>query len=88
MKRKIQLDSPALISALETLTVTISNDSDLQKWFRTLETLSYNLRINAILQITTEMRHGDEDPDLIQAIAFLSEPELYQAVKESLDDLE
>jgi hypothetical protein len=88
MNRKIPFDSPALISALETLTVAISGDSDLEKWFASLETLSHNLRINAILQITTEMRHGDEDPSLIQAIAFLSEPELYQAVKEALAELE
>lgn len=88
MNRKFSFDSPRLLSALETLTVTLSSDKSLRTWFQTLETLAYNLRMNAILQITTEMRHGGEDPDLINALAALSDPELYDAVKETMETLD
>ncbi len=88
MSHKFSFDSPRLRSALETLTVTFSSDKSLRRWFQTLETLAYNLRMNAILQITTEMRHGGEDPDLIDALAALSDPDLYDALKETLEDLD
>jgi hypothetical protein len=87
MARKFSFDSPRLRASLELLTVTFSSDKSLRKWFKTLETLAYNLRMNAILQITTEMRHGGEDPNLINALAALSDPELYDALKETLEEL-
>jgi hypothetical protein len=88
MQRKFDFDSPHLRAALEHLTSAIASDETLRAWFLKLEDLSSNLRTNAILQITTEMRHGDEDPDLIGALAALCEPTLYQAVKETLQELE
>jgi hypothetical protein len=88
MNRKISFDSPRLRAALETLTLAFSSDKSLRAWFHTLETLAYNLRMNAILQITTEMRHGGEDPDLIDALAALSDPDLYDALKETLEALD
>jgi hypothetical protein len=38
------------------------------------------------MQITTQMRHSDEDPALIDAIAALCNIELYDAVKEVILD--
>jgi hypothetical protein len=88
MNPKFDFESPRLRNALTLLTSTISSDDALRKWFLSLENLSSNLRANAILQITTEMRHGGEDMELIGAIAALSNPELYTALKETLQELD
>jgi hypothetical protein len=75
------MNSPRLLASLETLTLAITDSDELKMWFLKVGELPSNLRMNAILQITTEMRHADEDPALIDAIAALCNAELYDSVK-------
>jgi hypothetical protein len=51
----------------------------LRRWFDSLARLPANLRSNAIIQITTDMRRGEEDPQLIGALCCLSDPAVYEA---------
>lgn len=76
------MESPRLRASLELLSLVVTDDDDLKAWFLKLGELPSNLRLNAIMQITTQMRHSDEDPALIDAIAALCNIELYDAVKE------
>lgn len=75
------MNSPRLRASLETLTLALIDSEELKLWFLKLGELPPNLRLNAILQITTEMRHADEEPALIDAIAALCNKELYDSVK-------
>jgi hypothetical protein len=75
------------LEALQLLCRTLASEKSLLKWFRALEKLPSNLRSNAIIQITSEMRRGDEDPDLIGAICCLSDPSVYQAAAAAVGEL-
>ncbi|MEI6871309.1 MAG: hypothetical protein WCL08_03415 [Verrucomicrobiota bacterium] len=65
----------------------VSSSKSLRKWFNSLGTLSSNLRMNAIMQITTEMRREQEDLSLIGAICSLSDHDVYAAAKKAVDGL-
>ena len=78
----IQLDS------LNRLCRIIQSDSSMRKWFHSLEALPCNLRANAIMQITTEMRHNDEDPSLIAAVCCISDTDAYRAAVAAVRELE
>ena len=82
------MNSPRLRDSLETLTLAVTDSDELKAWFLKLGELPSNLRMNAILQITTEMRHAEEDPALIDAIAALCNVELYDSVKAAVLDEE
>lgn len=75
------------LEALQLLCRTLASEKSLLKWFQALEKLPSNLRSNAIIQITSEMRRGDEDPDLIGAICCLSDPAVYQAASAAVGQL-
>ena len=60
----------------------------MRKWFHSLEGLPCNLRSNAIMQITTEMRHNEEDPSLIAAVCCISDTAAYRAAVETVRELE
>jgi hypothetical protein len=88
MPQSDPMNSPRLRASLETLTLAVTDSDELKTWFLKLGELPSNLRMNAILQITTEMRHADEDPALIDAIAALCNAELYDSVKAVILDEE
>lgn len=73
--------------ALELLCLVIKREPKFKKWFEGLLACPENLRISAILQMTTAMRHDDEDDSLIGAIASLCDPSLLAAVKHTLDEI-
>jgi hypothetical protein len=75
------------LEALQLLCRTLASEKSLLRWFHALEKLPSNLRSNAIIQITGEMRRGDEDPDLIGAICCLSDPAVYQAASTAVRQL-
>lgn len=79
--------SSVQLEALQLLCRTLASEKSLLKWFRALEKLPSNLRSNAIIQITNEMRRGDEDPSLIGAICCLSDPAVYQAAAAAVGEL-
>ncbi len=79
--------STVQIQALELLCRTLASERSLLRWFTSLAKLPSNLRSNAIIQITTDMRRGEEDPALIGAICCLSDPAVYQAAATALDGL-
>jgi hypothetical protein len=65
--------------ALQLLCRTLASEKSLRRWFESLAKLPSNLRSNAIIQITTDMRRGEEDPSLIGALCCLSDPAVYEA---------
>jgi hypothetical protein len=65
--------------ALQLLCRTLASEKSLRRWFDSLAKLPSNLRSNAIIQITTDMRRGEEDPGLIGALCCLSDPAVYEA---------
>jgi hypothetical protein len=79
--------SPVQLQALELLCRTLASEKSLLRWFTSLDKLPSNLRSNAIIQITTDMRRGDEDPALIGAICCLSDPVVYQAATAAVSEL-
>ena len=78
----------AQLHSLNLLCRIIKSDRSMRKWFHSLEALPFNLRANAIMQITTEMRHNEEDPGLIAALCCISDTEVYKAAVESVRELE
>jgi hypothetical protein len=79
--------SSVQLQALELLCRTLASEKSLRRWFESLSKLPSNLRSNAIIQITTDMRRGDEDPALIGAICCLSDPAVYQAAAAAVGEL-
>lgn len=84
--------SPPLTSvqaeSLHRLCRIIKSDKVMRKWFHSLENLPSNLRANAIMQITTEMRHNEEDPSLIGAVCCISDTDVYNAAVSAVRELE
>ena len=79
--------SSVQLEALQLLCRTLASEKSLLRWFESLAKLPSNLRSNAIIQITTEMRHGDEDPELIGALCCLSDPAVYQAAAAAIAEI-
>ncbi|MCX8511645.1 MAG: hypothetical protein ORN83_07785 [Chthoniobacteraceae bacterium] len=79
--------TPHQLQSLNLFCRAVSSSKNLRKWFTSLGTLSPNLRMNAIMQITTEMRREQEDLGLIGAICSLSDHDVYAAAKHAVDDL-
>ncbi|MEY2598507.1 MAG: hypothetical protein RLZZ244_699 [Verrucomicrobiota bacterium] len=73
--------------ALELLCIAISRDPNLAAWFRNLRKLPSNLRLNAILEITSKMKAHSEDPALIQAVSALRNPSFEALVSQIADTL-
>jgi hypothetical protein len=67
------------LEALELLCRALASEKSLLRWFHALAKLPINLRSNAIIQLTGDMRRGDEDHQLIGAICCLSDPAVYKA---------
>jgi hypothetical protein len=75
------------LDALQLLCRTLASEKSLMRWFESLGKLPSNLRSNAIIQITTEMRRGDEDPELIGALCCLSDSAVYEATKAAVAEI-
>jgi len=80
--------TPVQLHSLELLCRTLASDDTLHRWFKSLEKLPFNLRMNAIMQITTDMRHNDEDPELLGAICCLSDTEVYTVAVQAVGELD
>ena len=79
--------TPYQLKSLDLLCRSLASDKTLRRWFTSLETLPSNLRSNAIMQITSEMRHNDEDPTVIGALCSLSDSDVYAAAVEAVKEL-
>jgi hypothetical protein len=79
--------SSVQLESLQLLCRTLASEKSLRRWFESLAKLPANLRSNAIIQITTDMRRGDEDPQLIGALCCLSDPAVYQAAAAAIGSL-
>ena len=71
--------SSVQLESLQLLCRSLASEKSLRRWFESLARLPANLRSNAIIQITTDMRRGEEDPQLIGALCCLSDPAVYEA---------
>lgn len=76
--------TPYELEKMYTLLRVISSDKNIKSWFKSLEGLPCNLRTNAVMQITTNMRHNDEDMDIISALSTLCNTDIYNTVIEAL----
>lgn len=79
--------SSVQLEALQLLCRALASEKALLRWFRALAKLPLNLRSNAIIQLTSDMRRGDEDPELIGAICCLSDPTVYQAAVAAVGEI-
>lgn len=75
-------------AALELLCIAIHRDGEIRTWFKGLLACPQNLRTSALLQMTSTMRHNQEDDDLIDAISALCDPHLLDAVVEAVKGLD
>ncbi len=80
--------TPVQVDSLNRLCRIIKADKSMRKWFHSLENLPSNLRANAIMQITTEMRQNEEDPALIGAVCCISDTDVYNAAVSAVRELE
>jgi hypothetical protein len=80
--------TPVQIDNLNRLCRMIKSDKTIRKWFHSLESLPSNLRANAIMQITTEMRRNEEEPSLIAAVCCISDTVVYNTAVEAVRELE
>lgn len=76
------------LKSLDLLCRVVAADTDLHRWFTSLSTLPANLRMNAIMQITTDMRRNEEDTHLIGALCSLSDKDVYAAAVEAVGELQ
>ena len=79
--------TPYQLKNLDLLCRSLASDKSLRKWFNSMETLPSNLRANAIMQITSEMRRNDEDPTVIGALCSLSDSDVYSAAVKAVGAL-
>lgn len=66
--------------ALELLCLVILQEESFRTWFHGLITCPVNIRVSALLQMITQMRHNDEDPELIDAVSTLCDPAFCETV--------
>ena len=71
--------SSGQLEALQLLCRALASEKSLRHWFESLGKLPANLRSNAVIQITADMRRGGEDPQLVGALCCLSDPAIYLA---------
>ena len=76
--------TPYQLKQLNLLCRTVASEKPLLRWFDGLAVLPANLRSNAIIQITSEMRRNSEDSDVIGAVCSLSDRDVYAAAVEAI----
>jgi hypothetical protein len=76
------------LDKLNTLIRIIESDKKIRTWFNGLQKMPNNLRTNAIMQLTTEMRRQQEDNDIIGAICVLCSNEMYSAALEVINEID
>lgn len=78
--------TPYQLEKMYVLIRAIGSDKNLKIWFDKLKDLPCNLRTNAIMQITTDMRHNEEDMDIIGALCTLCDTDIYNTAVEALTE--
>ncbi len=77
--------TPFQLKSLDLFCRALASDRKLRTWFASLATLPSNLRANAIMQISNDMRRNQEDNGLIGAICSISDPDVYAAATEAVN---
>jgi hypothetical protein len=67
-------------------TQALVEDASLRLWFLNLDEYSTAVRQRALRRMAREMEAGGEDPALARAVAALTHPELFDAVRKSVRD--
>ena len=80
--------TPIQVESLQLLCRSVASDRNLRRWFDSLANLPVNLRLNAIIQLTNEMRRDEEDPDLIAAVCRLSDGDVCAALQQALAEID
>lgn len=78
--------TPYQLEKMYTLLRVINSDKNIRKWFESLKDLPCNLRTNAVMQITTDMRRNEEDMDIISALSTLCNTDIYNTAVEALTE--
>ena len=78
--------TPYQLEKMYVIIRAIGCDKNLKKWFESLKGLPCNLRTNAIMQITTDMRRNQEDMDIISALCTLCDTDIYNTAVEALNN--
>ena len=73
--------------ALELVCLVIEQEPNIRNWFNGLRLCPENLRISAILQMTSAMQREKEDEALISAISALCNPAIFAAVQSAIEEL-
>ena len=68
------------------LTQAFVDDAALRSWFLDLAGHSAIMRHAALVQMAEQMRADREDPELASAVAALSHPGMFDAVRQALRD--
>ena len=71
---------PPIPDGLVKLAQALVETQHLRSWFYALEQLSESARNAAFTQMAARMRSGEEDADLISAVALLAHPKMYEIV--------
>ena len=66
------------------LTHALVADAALRSWFVALDSVSPPLRRSALQQMATQMRAAREDQQLIDAVAAMTHPDVYAAVRQTV----
>lgn len=62
----------------------LADDENLRKWFLSLKPMTDSLRHNVQAAMVEEMQAGGENPDLIEAVESLTDPDVYDAALKTI----
>ena len=86
MEKRKSVLTPYQLDKINILLRVINSDKSIKKWFESLNNLPINLRTNAIMQITSDMRRNEEDMDIISALCTLADTDVYNIAVEALKE--
>jgi hypothetical protein len=73
-----------ITEAMVKMTLAFIETQRLREWFYGLEHLPVSVRQTALSEMTTQMRRDSQDTELVEAVASLANPDIYQSVLETV----
>ena len=78
------MPEPIISEGIVRFTQALAKDATLRSAFLSLERLPTSLRCTALAEMAARMRANREDPQLVAAVAAMTRPELFNAVRNAL----
>ena len=72
--------------ALVKLTLILDESDDLRSWFAGLVALPFSRRLGALTSMARRMRADGQDEEIVRAMFSLTQPEIYSAVLDTIED--